>query len=81
MADKFTFAQFATQYPDDDACLAAILERRYGKAEACPECAIVGKLTSSWGSAFYSTSAVVWADIPVRQHADETAGREERQEA
>lgn len=25
MADKFTFAQFKAQYPDDDACLAAIL--------------------------------------------------------
>lgn len=54
MADKFTFAQFASQYPDDDACLAAILERRYGKAEACPECGIVGKLTKISGRRAYA---------------------------
>ena len=42
---KFTFEQFKAKYPDDDACLAAILQRRYGKADACPQCGIVGKLT------------------------------------
>ena len=54
MADKFTFAQYKAQYPDDDACLAAILERRYGKAEACPECGIVGKLTKIAGRRAYA---------------------------
>jgi hypothetical protein len=54
MADKFTFAQYKAQFPDDDACLASILERRYGKAEACPECGIVGKLTKITGRRGYA---------------------------
>lgn len=54
MADKFTFQQFKAQYPDDDACLAAILERRYGKAEACPSCGVVGKLTKIEGRRAYA---------------------------
>src|SRR5581483_7680427 len=54
MADKFTFAQFQAQYPDDDACLAAILERRYGKADACPQCGVVGKLTKIDGRRAYA---------------------------
>ncbi len=45
MAAKYSFKQFQAQYPNDEACLLAILERRYGKAEACPNCGIVGKLT------------------------------------
>lgn len=45
MADKFTFKQFQAQYPDDDACLQAILERRYGNTDVCPHCSVVGKLT------------------------------------
>jgi transposase len=44
-AKKFTFAQFKAEYRDDDACLLAILKRRYGDAEACPNCGIIGKLT------------------------------------
>ena len=43
--DKFTRKQFQAQYPDDSACLLAILERRYGKAEMCPHCGVIGKLT------------------------------------
>jgi transposase-like protein/predicted RNA-binding Zn-ribbon protein involved in translation (DUF1610 family) len=45
MADKYTRKQFQAQYPDDSACLQAILQRRYGKAESCPNCGVVGKLT------------------------------------
>lgn len=41
---KFTFAQFKSKYPDDAACLQAILQRRYGDADACPKCGVVGKL-------------------------------------
>lgn len=52
--DKFTFANFKAQYPDDDACLRAILERRYGKADACPKCGIVGKLTKIEGRRAYA---------------------------
>jgi predicted RNA-binding Zn-ribbon protein involved in translation (DUF1610 family) len=40
MAEKYTKKQFQAQYPDDDACLRAILERRYGKADACPNCGV-----------------------------------------
>jgi transposase len=42
---KFTFAQFQAEYPDDDACLRAILKRRYPTIDACPNCGVVGKLT------------------------------------
>ena len=52
--DKFTFAQYKAQFPNDDACLQAILERRYGKAEACPECGVVGKLTKITGRRAYA---------------------------
>lgn len=41
----YTFAQFKAEYPDDDACLRAILKRRYPVADACPNCGVVGKLT------------------------------------
>ena len=54
MADKFTFQQYKNQFPDDDACLAAILERRYGKADACPKCGVVGKLTKIEGRRAYA---------------------------
>jgi|SRR5665213_2891181 len=42
---KFTFAQFKAEYPDDGACLLAILKRRYETVEACPHCGVIGKLT------------------------------------
>jgi hypothetical protein len=42
--------------------------------------AIVSLLTASWGSAFDSTSAVVWADVAARQVVDLDAA-EQRQEA
>jgi transposase len=44
-AKKFTFAQFKAEYPDDAACLVAILKRRYQSIDACPNCGVVGKLT------------------------------------
>jgi anti-sigma regulatory factor (Ser/Thr protein kinase) len=43
--------------------------------------AIVSMLTVSWGSAFDSTSAVVWADVAARLALDLTADAAERQEA
>lgn len=45
--------------------------------------AIVALLTLSWGSAFDSTAAVVWAEVPVRLSAEVAADEEwqERQEA
>jgi hypothetical protein len=42
---KFTFIQFKAEYPDDAACLRAILQRRYGNADFCPNCGVMGKLT------------------------------------
>jgi anti-sigma regulatory factor (Ser/Thr protein kinase) len=43
--------------------------------------AIVSLLTSSWGSAFDSTSAVVWADIAAQSAVDVQQDGQERQEA
>ena len=42
--------------------------------------AIVGMLSTSWGSAFDATEAVVWADIPIAVTSAATQA-EERQEA
>lgn len=38
---KYTFAQFKAEYPNDDACLEAIMQRRYGAESACPGCGVV----------------------------------------
>jgi transposase len=46
---KFTFKQFQAEYPDDDACLLAILARRYPSIDACPNCGVVGQLTRIQG--------------------------------
>lgn len=36
---KYTFQQFQTEYPDDDACLNKVMEMRYGGTEIeCPHC-------------------------------------------
>jgi transposase len=45
MADKYTRKQFQAQYPDDAACLQAVLQRRYGSTDVCPHCGVVGKIT------------------------------------
>lgn len=52
-------------------------------AESGRGLAIVGLLAASWGSAFDSTEAVVWADVAVRQSIELQAEQdaEERQEA
>jgi predicted RNA-binding Zn-ribbon protein involved in translation (DUF1610 family) len=57
MAAKYTFAQFKAQYPNDGACLDAILQRRYGTLEACPHCGIVGKLSRIEGRRAYACQA------------------------
>lgn len=38
---KFTFKDFLERYPNDDACLEAIFQIRYGNIECCPKCAVV----------------------------------------
>lgn len=35
---RYTFAQFKTEYPDDDACLEAVFQSRFGDLELCPSC-------------------------------------------
>jgi transposase-like protein len=37
---RYTVKQFKAEYPDDAACLKAVLENRYGKT--CPRCGVVG---------------------------------------
>jgi anti-sigma regulatory factor (Ser/Thr protein kinase) len=54
-----------------------VIEPRLGGGSADAETgrglAIVALLTASWGSAFDSTSAVVWADVALRQSAEREA--------
>jgi transposase-like protein len=38
---KYTFKQFQTQYPTDDACLEAIMARKFGNNPTCPGCGVV----------------------------------------
>jgi transposase len=54
MAEKFTFKQFQSQYPDDDACLQAILFRKYGETKHCPSCGIESNLTKIEGRRAYA---------------------------
>lgn len=37
---RYTFQQFKTEYPDDAACLKAVLDNRYG--DTCPKCGVIG---------------------------------------
>ena len=38
MLKTYTFQQFLTDYPDSDACLAKIMQLRYGNEPFCEEC-------------------------------------------
>lgn len=43
---KYTFQQFKTEYPDDAACLGAIMDMRYGGTDiVCPACKRTTKFT------------------------------------
>lgn len=35
---RYTFAQFKSEYPNDDACLEAVFQNRYGDLKHCPKC-------------------------------------------
>lgn len=35
---KYSFAKFRNEFPNDEACLAKIMELRYGKEPLCPKC-------------------------------------------
>jgi transposase len=37
---RYALKDFKTEYPDDKACLLAVLENRYG--DTCPKCGVVG---------------------------------------
>jgi transposase len=37
---RYTFKQFKTDYPNDEACLKSVLENRYGNT--CPRCGVIG---------------------------------------
>lgn len=37
---RYTFEDFRKEYPDDNACLQAVLENRYGST--CPKCGTIG---------------------------------------
>jgi transposase len=50
---KYTFKQFQTEFPDDDACLDRIMDARYG-FEVCPKCGVVSKLTRIQGRRAYA---------------------------
>ena len=41
MAKQYTFAQFKSEYADDEACLTAILRKKHDKELACPGCGVV----------------------------------------
>jgi len=36
---RYTFKDFKAEYPDDDACLEAVFQNRYGELKFCPHCA------------------------------------------
>lgn len=42
---RYTFKQFQAQYPNDEACLLAILKRQVGRIDFCPKCGVVGNLS------------------------------------
>ena len=52
--EKYTFKQFQSQFPDDAACLEAIMQRRFGGLECCPSCGVVSKLTRIEGRRAYA---------------------------
>jgi|CXWL01.1.fsa_nt_gi transposase-like protein len=51
---KYTFKQFQAEYPNDDACLDAIMKRKYGNNNCCPTCGVEGKLTRIQGRRAYA---------------------------
>lgn len=39
---RYTFADFKKEYPNDNACLEAVFQNRYGNLDTCPKCGVVG---------------------------------------
>jgi transposase len=38
---RYTLKQFQAEYPDEDACLKAVFEDRFGELKCCPGCGVV----------------------------------------
>lgn len=38
---RYTFKQFKEEFPNDDVCLDAVFQNRYGGLKACPKCGVV----------------------------------------
>lgn len=38
---RYTKKQFETEYPDDDACLEAVFQNRFGDLKDCPKCGAI----------------------------------------
>lgn len=38
---RYTKKQLDAEYPDDDACLDAIFQERYGDVDTCPKCGVI----------------------------------------
>ncbi|MCK9194330.1 MAG: IS1595 family transposase [Nevskia sp.] len=52
---KYTFQQFQSEYPDDDACLSVIFASKYGTAPVCPGCGVAeGKFSKITGRRAYA---------------------------
>lgn len=57
---RYTFKDFRAEYPDDDTCLKAVLDNRYGTT--CPKCGVVN-------TKFYKiTGRKAFACLHCRQH-------------
>lgn len=54
MTAKYTFKQFQDEYSNDDACLEAIIQRRYGDLDCCPNCGVASKLHRVKGRRAYA---------------------------
>lgn len=51
---KYTFKQFKAEYPDDNACLQAVFDNRFGDLKFCPKCGAEAKFYRLKGRPVYS---------------------------
>lgn len=42
LAMRYTVDDFKKDFPDDDACLEAVFQERYGHVDTCPGCGVIG---------------------------------------
>lgn len=72
---RYTFKDLQKQFPDDDACLDAIFEMRYGDVEFCPKCAAETKFYRVTGRKCYACMHCGYQLHPLAQtifHKSET---------